>query len=144
MGISFIIRGMCGIVCLFGALCFYELAVALRKTGNRYIFTKETWGDLAGSCTIWAHTLIISATGVAIISVTISEHVIGMLSDVLREEDQWLVRIMTASCCAISVVINCMSTSFNAKVQTVFGAVQVLDMGVSFGSVYGRCLPEKH
>ena len=128
MGTSLIIWTISGIICLLGALCFCELAVALRKTGNRYIFIKEAYGDLAGFCTVWAQTLIISPTCIASISVAISEHVVGMFAEISSEEGQWLVRIIAMSCCIISVAINCVSTSFSAKAQTLFGIVQIIGM----------------
>ena len=128
MGTSLIIWTISGIICLLGALCFCELAVAFKKTGNRYIFIKEAYGDLAGFCTIWAQTLIISPTCVASISVAISEHVVEMIVEVSSEEGKWLVRVVAISCCIISVVINCISTSFSAKAQTVFAVVQILGM----------------
>ena len=128
MGTSLIVWTISGIVCLFGALCFCEMAVSLRKTGNRYIFIKEAYGDLAGFCTIWAQTLIISPTAVAVISVTISEHVVRMFTDISSEEGQFLVRVIAVACAVLSCIINCVSTHFAAKAQGLFGTVQLFGL----------------
>ena len=130
MGSSLIIWTISGIVCLIGALCFCELAIALRKTGNQYIFIKETYGNLAGFCAIWTQLLIVYPTAIAVISVTISEHVVEIFAEDSSEEGQWLVRIIAISCCIISVGINCISTAFNSKVQTVLGVVQILGLAL--------------
>ena len=125
MGTSLMVFTISGIFCLFGSLCFCEMAVSLRKTGNRYIFIKEAYGDLAGFCTIWAQTLIISPTSVAVVSVAISEHVVGMFTDVLTDEGQWLVRVIAVVCAVLSCIINCVSIHFAAKAQGLVGTVQL-------------------
>ena len=126
MGTAIIVWAISGILCLFGALCFCELAIALRKTGSGYIFIKEAYGDLAGFCAIWAQTLIISPTGAAVISITSSEHIVGMFADVSSHAGQLLIRIIAVSFVLIAVAINCISISFSAKAQTVFAIIQVL------------------
>ena len=128
MGTSLLMWTISGVVCLFGALCFCELAVALKKTGNQYLFIKETYGSVVGFSTIWAQILIVSVTGIAVVSVTIGEHIVEILGGISNEEGQWLVRIIAISCCIISVVINCISISFSAKAYTVFAVVQILGM----------------
>ena len=130
MGTSLILWTISGIVCLFGALCFCELAVALRKTGNQYILIKEIYGNFAGFCTIWAQTLIISPTDTAVISFTISEHIVGLFADMSSEEGQWLARVVALSSVFLLIVINCLSSSFAAKAQTLFGVVQILGVAL--------------
>ena len=125
MGTSLMVFTISGIFCLVGALCFCEMAVSLRKTGNRYIFIKEAYGDLAGFCTIWAQTLIIYPTSVAVVCVTISEHIVRMFTDISSEEGQFLVRVIAVACAVLSCFINCVSTHFAAKAQGLFGAVQL-------------------
>ena len=128
MGTAIIVWAISGILCLFGALCFCELAIALRKTGSGYIFIKEAYGDLAGFCAIWAQTLIISPTGAAVISITSSEHIVGMFADVSSHAGQLLIKIIAVSFVLIAVAINCISISFSAKAQTVFAVIQVLSV----------------
>ena len=128
MGTSLIIWTACGIVCLLGALCFCEMAVSLRKTGNRYIFIKEAYGNLPGFCAIWAQALIISPTGIAVISVTMSEHVVGLLVEISSEKGQWIMKALAIVFALMSFLINCTSIGYAAKAQSVFGAMQVLSM----------------
>ena len=128
MGTSLLLWTIAGIVCLCGVLCFCELAISLRKTGNRYIFIKEAYGNAAGFCTIWSETFIILPTAVAVMSVTISEHVLQLFRETSSDEGQWIVRGIAIACMLATFVINCVSTSFNAKAQTVFVIVQILGM----------------
>ena len=128
MGTSLLLWTIAGIVCIFGALCFCELAMSLRKTGNRYIFIKEAYGNAAGFCTIWSETFIILPTIVVVMSVTISEHVLQLFRETSSDEGQWIVKGTAIACMLATFVINCTSTSSNAKAQTVCVVVQILGM----------------
>ena len=130
MGTSLLLWTISGIVCLLGALCFCELAIALKKTGSWYLFIKEAYGDLAGFCSIWAQTLVLLPTGIAVVSVTISEHVVEMFADTSTNQGQWLVKAVAISTICVSFAINCISTSFTAKAQTFFSITQILGIAV--------------
>ena len=128
MGTSLILWTIAGIICLLGALCFCELAIALKKTGSQNIFIKEAFGDLGGFCSIWAEVLIVNPSGASLLSVIISEHIVGMFADISSDEGQWLVRALALSCLLLSCVINCVSTSFTAKTQILFCTIQLIGM----------------
>ena len=130
MGTSLLLWTISGIVCLLGALCFCELAIALKKTGSWYLFIKEAYGDLAGFCSIWAQTLIILPTDLAVVSLTVSEHIVEMLADIWSNEGQWLVKAIAISVILIAFLINCASISFIAKAQAFFSITQILGMAV--------------
>ena len=128
MGTSLIIWTVSGIACLLGALCLCEMAVSLRKTGNRYIYIKEAYGDLPGFCTIWAQTLIISPAAIAVVAVTMSEHIVGLFVEISSEKGQWIIKALAIVFALMSFLINCTSIDYAAKAQSVFGAMQVLSM----------------
>ena len=130
MGTSLILWTVAGIICNLGALCFCELAIALKKTGSQYIFIKETYGSLAGFCSIWAQTLIVKPSGISLMSIIISEHIVGMFVDISSDEGRWMVKALALLCIFLSCVINCVSTSFTAKTQIVFCTIQLLGMGL--------------
>ena len=130
MGTALILWAVSGIICLFCALCFCELAVALKKTGNQYILIKEVYGNLAGFCAIWIQVLIICPTDASVIAFTISEHIAGLFADISSNEGQWMSIAIAFSAVVLLVVINCVSTSFTAKAQIIFGAMQILGMAL--------------
>ena len=129
MGTSLILWTIAGIVCLLGVLCFCELAIALKKTGSQYLFIKEAFGNLGGFCSIWAEALIAKPSGYSLMSVIISEHIVGMFADNSTDESQWMIRALALSCLFLSCAINCVSTSFTARTQRVFCTIQLLGMG---------------
>ena len=128
MGTSLILWTIAGIICLLGALCFCELAIALKKTGSQYTFIKEAFGDMGGFCSIWAEVLIAKSSGLSLMSIIISEHIVGMFADISSEESQWMIRALALSCLLLSCVINCVSISFTAKTEIVFCIIQLIGM----------------
>ena len=125
MGMALLIWIISGTVCIFGALCFCELASALKKTGGEYIFLKEAYGDVAGFCLIWAQTFVIYPTGVAVISIAIGEYCVSPFYDASSLNGIWLIKSVAVLCVLIALLINCVSTSFVGKAQVVFSTVQV-------------------
>ena len=128
MGTSLLLWTVSGIVCLLGALCFCELAIALKKTGSWYLFIKEAYGDLAGFCSIWAQTLVIIPTDLAVVSITVSEHIVEMFADTSSNEGRWLIKATAISIMLIAFLINCASISLIAKAQAFFSITQILGM----------------
>ena len=126
MGIALLVWIISGTICLFGALCFCELASALKKTGGEYIFIKEAYGDVAGFCLIWAQTFVTYPTGLAVMAVTVGEYCVAPFYDTDSFTGIVLVKLVAIFCLFVSLVINCVSTSFIAKTQVFFSVVQIL------------------
>ena len=130
MAMALMIWAASGIICLFGSLCFCELAVTLKKTGGHYIFIKETYGDLAGFCMVWATILVICPAGLAVVAVAIGEHVVGSFANISTPNGVWMVKIISVVCIFVSFLINIVSTSFTSKTQAFFAVIQIL--GIMF------------
>ena len=128
MGMALLVWIISGTVCVFGALCFSELAGALKKAGGEFIFIKEAYGDVAAFCLIWTQTFVIYPTGRAIISTTVGEYCIAPFFDTSSRTGIWLMKSIAVLCVLIALLINCVSTSFVGKAQVVFSAVQVMSL----------------
>ena len=128
MGIALIIWILSGIIALFGALCFCELAMLLKKTGAYYIYIKETYGDLAGFITVWTTVIIITPAGMAVVSVAIGEHVVGAYTEITSPNGVWMTKGIAVFCLLVSCLINIISTSFTNKTQSLFAFLQILSM----------------
>ena len=130
MGIALLLWIISGTICTFGALCLCELASALKKTGGIYIFIKETYGNLAGFCIIWAQTFIIYPAEKAILSVTFGVYCVTPFYDAREFPEIWLVKTVAIICLFVSLIINCTSISFVAKTQVFFTVIKVLTLAV--------------
>jgi len=128
MGTALIIWTISGFICLFGALCFCELAISLKKTGACYIYIKETFGDLAGFMTMWTIVLIVNPAGLSVVAVAIGEHAVGAVTDITSSAGAWLVKGVAVLCLLVAFSINIVSTSFTNKTQGFFSLLQILGL----------------
>ena len=128
MGMALTIWIASGLISLFGALCFCELAVALKKTGGQYIFIKEIYGDFAGFFIVWAQVIMIGPSGLGVVAIAIGEHIVGSFADITSANGIWMVKGIAIICLFISFLINITSTSFTSKTQTFFTSLQILSI----------------
>ena len=128
MGTAIAIWIASGLISLFGALCFCELAVALKKTGGHYIFIKEIYGDFAGFFIVWANVVIIEPAALGLVAITIGEHIVGSFADINSTNGIWMVKGIAVICLFISFLININSTSFTSKTQKFFTSLQIISM----------------
>ena len=130
MGMAIIVWVVSAIPCLFGALCFCELATMLKKAGGEYLFIKEAFGNLAAFVTIWTQTVIIFPSGSAILAVTIGEHITAPFYDIKSTSGLWMTKGVAVLSILITTIINSVNTSFVNKTQVFFTIFQTL--AVSF------------
>eukprot|EP00112_Aurelia_sp_Birch-Aquarium-sp1_P026206 Seg914.6 transcript_id=Seg914.6/GoldUCD/mRNA.D3Y31 product="Glycoprotein-associated_amino acid transporter b0,+AT1" protein_id=Seg914.6/GoldUCD/D3Y31 len=126
MGMAIIVWVVAAIPCLFGALCFCELATMLKKSGGEYVFIKETFGNLAAFVTLWTQTFMILPPGLAVLAVTIGQHVIAPFYDIKSTNGLWMTKGVAILTILIAATINSVSTSFVNKTQVVFTIFQFL------------------
>eukprot|EP00112_Aurelia_sp_Birch-Aquarium-sp1_P007898 Seg1862.1 transcript_id=Seg1862.1/GoldUCD/mRNA.D3Y31 product="Glycoprotein-associated amino acid transporter b0,+AT1" protein_id=Seg1862.1/GoldUCD/D3Y31 len=124
MGMAVVVWVVAAIPCLFGALCFCELATMLQKTGGEYIFIKEAFGDVAAFVTVWAQTFVIYPSGKAILAITIADHIIAPFYDITSTNGIWMTKGVAILSMLITVIINSVSTSFVSRTQVLFTVIQ--------------------
>ena len=124
MGMALVVWVVSSIPCLFGALCFCELATMLRKTGGEYIFVKEAFGNVPAFVTVWAQTFVVFPAGRAILAITIGEYLLAPFYDIENTTGLWISKGIAIFSMFIAVVINLVSTSFVSRTQIFFTVVQ--------------------
>ena len=128
MGMALVIWIGAGVICVFGALCFCELAAAIKKSGGEYIFIKETYGDAAAFLTLWAQTLVVTPSALSVLAVTIAEYLLGPFYDTTSSSGIWLVKLIALLFLFIATIINSLSVSYIAKSQVFFTVIQVISV----------------
>ena len=126
MGLALIAWIVCGIICLFAALCFCELASAIEKSGGEYIVIKEIYGNIGGFITIWAQMFIIYPTSFALLSDTVAGYCICPFYDLNTDTGFWIMKAVAVLTMCVSFTINCVSLSFVSKTQIIFTLIQTI------------------
>eukprot|EP00794_Sanderia_malayensis_P009702 gene9702-biopygen8012 len=126
MGMASVIWILAGIPCLFGALCYCELACMYGKAGGTYLFILEAYGKLAGFFTIWTNIFVMIPVGTAIVAVVIGDNITWFFYDLETTESTWLMKFIAIQFVLISALINIFSVSFTSKTQMIFTIVQII------------------
>ena len=124
MGMALVVWVISSIPCLFGALCFCELATMLRKTGGEYIFIKEAFGNVPAFVTVWAQTFIVFPARKAILAITIGEYLVAPFYNIESTTGLWIAKGIAIFSLLIVVITNLVSTTFVSRTQTFFTIVQ--------------------
>lgn len=71
--------GVGGVVCLFGALTYSELATMFPESGGVYVFVREGFGRCAAFVFGWTYLIITKPLAVAGIAVVMAEHALTLV-----------------------------------------------------------------
>ena len=124
MGMAIVVWIVSAIPCLFGALCFCELATMLQKTGGQYIFIKEAFGHVAAFVTVWTQTFVMYPSSKAVMAITIANHIIEPFYDITSTNGIWITKGVAIFSMLIAVIINSVSTTFVTRTQVFFTVIQ--------------------
>ena len=75
IGASLLVWLGCGLLALFGSLCYAELGTSFKKSGGEYAYLMEAFGPIPAYLFAWTSVLIIRPASGAIIALTFAEYV---------------------------------------------------------------------
>ncbi|XP_015267064.1 PREDICTED: cystine/glutamate transporter [Gekko japonicus] len=116
VGMSLTVWTVCGILSLFGALCYAELGTSIKKSGGHYTYILEAFGPLPAFVRVWVELLIIRPAATSVISLAFGRYILEPLF-MQCEIPDLAVKLITAVAITLVMVLNSMSVSWSARIQ---------------------------
>ncbi|KAG9480133.1 hypothetical protein GDO78_011904 [Eleutherodactylus coqui] len=116
IGMSLTVWTACGILSLFGALCYAELGTCIKKSGGHYTYILEAFGPLPAFVRVWVELLVIRPAATAVISLAFGRYILEPFF-IQCEIPDLAVKLVTATGITIVMVLNSMSVSWSARIQ---------------------------
>lgn len=101
VGMSLVVWTLCGLIALFGALCYVELGTEIPLSGAEYsylydAFKFSSFGKVVAFLYSWTATLIIRPSAIAIISMIFAEYVTKPF--VSSSDSPWVIKLVAFGC----------------------------------------------
>ncbi|XP_060632830.2 cystine/glutamate transporter-like [Anolis sagrei] len=129
VGISLLVWLACGILSLFGALCYADLGTSITKSGGHYIYLLETLGPLPAFLRLWAEFVMIRPANMAVVSLAFGRYLIEPFFAPCNVPPL-AVKLITATGITLVIALNCWSVSWSANIQTVLTALKMITIGL--------------
>lgn len=83
---SLVVWSACGVLALFGALCYIELGVRVPRSGAEYSYLLEAFGAWPAFVLVVLRTLVLAPTALAAIALTFAAYALEPFSSGSEEE----------------------------------------------------------
>ncbi|KAL0974223.1 hypothetical protein UPYG_G00217350 [Umbra pygmaea] len=116
VGMSLVVWIACGVLSLFGALCYAELGTSITKSGGHYTYILEAFGPQMAFIRLWSDLIAIRPAGLAVISLAFGQYILEPLFMPCGVPE---IAIKLATSIGITSVmyLNSMSTSWTNRIQ---------------------------
>jgi APA family basic amino acid/polyamine antiporter len=109
-----------GLLSLFGALSFAELAAMLPQSGGQYIFLREAYGSLVSFLCGWSFFVSAQTGGIAVLAVGFAEYLRELVA-----LSPWQQKAAAAACIAVFTAINYRGVREGGTVQSILTGLKV-------------------
>ncbi|KAM4711815.1 cystine/glutamate transporter [Anableps anableps] len=116
VGLSLLVWALCGILSLFGALCYAELGTTFTKSGGHYTYLLETLGPLPAFLRLWVEFLFIRPAVASYVSLTFGRYVVEPLFAPCPAP-MALIKLVSILGVTFVVAVNCWSVSMASRTQ---------------------------
>ena len=98
VGLTLIVWSLCGVLAMFGALCYSELGTMIPLSGAEYVYLLEGFGPLPAFLYSWTSVIVLKPSQVAIICLAFGAYVIEPIFPGCgdREDLQPVVKLLAA------------------------------------------------
>uniref|UniRef100_A0A3Q1EJE3 Si:ch73-352p4.8 n=2 Tax=Acanthochromis polyacanthus TaxID=80966 RepID=A0A3Q1EJE3_9TELE len=116
VGLSLLVWALCGVLSLFGALCYAELGTSFTKSGGHYTYLLETLGPLPAFLRLWVEFLFIRPAVASYVSLAFGRYVVEPFFAPCPAP-MALIRLVSLLGLTFVVAVNCWSVSMASRTQ---------------------------
>ncbi|XP_070848067.1 cystine/glutamate transporter [Chaetodon trifascialis] len=116
VGLSLLVWALCGVLSLFGALCYAELGTSFSKSGGHYTYLLETLGPLPAFLRLWVEFLFIRPAVASYVSLAFGRYVVEPFFAPCAAPTA-LIKLVSIIGLTFIVAVNCWSVTMASRTQ---------------------------
>ncbi|KAI3366662.1 hypothetical protein L3Q82_009349, partial [Scortum barcoo] len=116
VGLSLLVWTLCGVLSLFGALCYAELGTTFTKSGGHYTYLLETLGPLPAFLRLWVEFLFIRPAIASYVSLAFGRYVVEPFYAPCPAP-MVLIKLVSVLGVTFVVAVNCWSVTMASRTQ---------------------------
>ncbi|XP_041636759.1 cystine/glutamate transporter [Cheilinus undulatus] len=116
VGLSLLVWALCGVLSMFGALCYAELGTSFTKSGGHYTYLLETLGPLPAFLRLWVEFLFIRPSVSSYVSLAFGRYVVEPFFEPCAAPIA-LVKLVSILGVTFVVAVNCWSVTMASRTQ---------------------------
>ncbi|XP_061844886.1 cystine/glutamate transporter isoform X2 [Colius striatus] len=132
VGFSLIVWFACGVLSMFGALCYAELGTRITKSGGHYIYILETLGPLPSFLFLWAEFFAIRPANSAVVSLAFGRYLLEPFFAPCPAPVP-AVKLVSLLGYYMVLTLNSWSVTWSARLQTALSVVKLLALALIIG-----------
>ncbi|XP_034528947.1 cystine/glutamate transporter [Notolabrus celidotus] len=135
VGLSLLVWALCGVLSLFGALCYAELGTSFTKSGGHYTYLLETLGPLPAFLRLWVEFFFIRPAVASYVSLAFGRYVVEPFFEPCAAPTA-LIKLVSILGVTFVVAVNCWSVTLATRTQVtltflkIFALVLIIIPGV--------------
>ncbi|XP_064598688.1 LOW QUALITY PROTEIN: b(0,+)-type amino acid transporter 1-like [Liolophura sinensis] len=129
VGSSLLVWAGCGILAMFGALCYAELGTMITKSGGEFVYIGEALGTIPAFLFAWTSVIVIRTSSIAIICLSFAQYVVTPLFDECGPPTI-VIKLLAAVAILTIAIVNCYSVVLAARVQVFFTVLKIAALAV--------------
>lgn len=129
VGMSLAVWIACGVLSLFGALCYAELGTCIKKSGGHYTYILEAFGPMMAFIRLWADLVAIRPAGLAVISLAFGQYILEPLF-MPCGIPPLAIKLATSIGITAVMYLNSMSVSWTARIQIILTLSKLLAIAI--------------
>ncbi|KAF3705234.1 Cystine/glutamate transporter [Channa argus] len=124
VGLSLLVWALCGVLSMFGGLCYAELGTSFTKSGGQYTYLLETLGPLPAFLRLWVDVLFFKPSSDAYVSLGFGRYVVEPFFAPCAAPKE-LITVVSILAFTFVVAVNCWSVNMTSRTQVALTFIKI-------------------